>query len=131
MIEGDLEKNAKLWYKEVDPRILGRYWGKHDAPDPTAAAIENMYRIMRVKAGKETTEEEIKARQIKWDELVCVMENLAEELGWASQDGRTAYTSDKSKAHKSMVLGEFILIWPELIVGEGYRTFDKSGYSDR
>lgn len=105
-IEGDLEKNAKLWYKEVDPNILGHYWGKRNASDPSAAAIDNMYRIMRVKAGKESTEAETIVRQTKWEELLCVMESLEKELGWAPQDGTEAYTSDRSASHQSMVLGE-------------------------
>lgn len=68
-----------------------------------------MYRIMRVKAGKETTETERTARQIKWEELICVMETLETEVGWAPQDGTKAYTSDRKASHQSMVLGEFTI----------------------
>jgi hypothetical protein len=126
--EGDLEKNAKLWYKEVEPSILGNYW---DKDDPAGAAVENMYRIMRVKAGEETPEAENKARQIKWEELICVMEHLERMVGWAPQDGTQTYTSDAAASHKSRVLGESKHTIHDLIAGEGYRTFDKSGQSDR
>ena len=86
--------------------MLGLYWAKHNADDPTAAAIDNMYRIMRVKDGKSETGEEHTARIVKWEELVCIMELLEDRLGWARQDGTGAYTRDESESHKSMVLGE-------------------------
>lgn len=115
----------------MGPEVLGHYWGRHNAADPTSAAVDNMYRIMRVKAGKETREVEQLARRIKWEELVCVMENLEKDLGWEPQDGTKAYTSDRAAAHKSMVLGKSMSTRYALTVGEGYRTFDKSGNSDR
>lgn len=105
--EGDLEKNAKLWYQQVDPEVLGCYWSRHNPADPTAAAIDNMYLIMKVKGGKGSAEDEHMARKTKWEELLCVMENLEQDYGWIPQDGRGAYTSDESESHKSMVLGEY------------------------
>lgn len=113
--EGDLEKNAKLWYQEVDPSILGVYWNRIDSANPQQAAVHNMYRIMRVKAGKggakkefrKEEEEEEEVRQVKWDELVCVMEELEKLHGWAEVDGTRFYTrEDPEPGHKSMVLGE-------------------------
>jgi hypothetical protein len=108
--EGDLEKNAKLWYQQVDSAVLGLYWTRHEQSDPTSAAINNMYRIMRVKEGKAKDGEEETARTIKWEELVRVMELLENRLGWAPQDGRGAYTRDESESHKSMVLGESMIL---------------------
>jgi hypothetical protein len=90
-----------------------------------------MYRIMRVKAGGAPVEEENKAREIKWEELVCVMEMLEERFGWAPQDGRKAYTRDESESQKSMVLGESSSMKALTLPGEGYRVFDKTGHSDR
>jgi hypothetical protein len=86
--------------------VLGLYWANHNSGDPIAAAIDNMYRIMRVKEGKSETGEEHTARTVKWEELVCVTELLEDRLGWARQDGTGAYTRDESESHKSMVLGE-------------------------
>ena len=108
--EGDLEKNAKLWYEQVDPSTLSIYWG---GDDPNAKAIENMYRIMRAKSRngkkttKEETEEEGKARRIKWEEMVCAMEYLDKEHGWGVVDGTGVYTRDEDPSHKSMVLGKY------------------------
>ncbi|KAK8847659.1 hypothetical protein IAR55_005518 [Kwoniella newhampshirensis] len=101
--EGDLEKNAKLWYQQVDPAILRHYWTGDDA---CGEAIENMYRIMSVKAGKADEAEETKARQIKWDELCCVMSELEKQHNWRVVDGTEFYTRDEDPSHKSMVLGE-------------------------
>jgi len=114
--------------------VLGLYWAKHNASDPTAVAIDNMFRIMRVKEGKSEQDEERTARTIKWEELVHVMKLLEDRLGWAKQDGTGAYTRDESESHKSMVLGKFsgqvpirILRHADDLLGEGYRAFDKAG----
>nr|XP_031857316.1 uncharacterized protein CI109_007264 [Kwoniella shandongensis]KAA5524388.1 hypothetical protein CI109_007264 [Kwoniella shandongensis] len=114
--EGDLEKNAKLWYEQVDPEVLRHYW---NGGNPVALAHENMYRIMRVKSGEAEESEETKARQVKWDELCCVMAELEKQHGWSAVDGTRFYTRDEDPSHKSMILGE------------GYRRWDRSGYSDR
>jgi hypothetical protein len=86
--------------------VLGHYW---TGSDPCAAAIENMYRIMRVKGGKADEAEDAKARQIKWDELCAVMAELEKQHGWEPVDGTTFYTRDEEPSHKSMVLGELSL----------------------
>lgn len=123
-----------MWYKEVDPSVLGVYWGKIDASDPAKAAIDNMYLIMKVKGGGISKEEEDKAKRTRWEELVCVMEHLEEKFGWGSMDGTEAYTKDEKPEHKSRILGEsggLSLAEQADSVGEGYRTFDKQGRSDR
>jgi len=107
--EGDLEKNAKLWYQQVDPAVLGTYWTRHAAsglPDPREAAIENMYGIMRIKAGKAQSGEEQDVRRKKWEEMCCVMEELEKRFGWGKVDGTEVYTRDEDPSHKSLVLGE-------------------------
>lgn len=136
--EGDLEKNAKLWYQQVDPAVLGTYWTRHapsESSDPREAAIENMYGIMRVKAGKGQPGEEETVRRKKWEEMCCVMEELEKRHGWGKVDGTEVYTRDEDPSHKSMVLGASAVrpLTPGwvLMVGEGYRTFDKCGWSDR
>ncbi|WWD20483.1 hypothetical protein CI109_104959 [Kwoniella shandongensis] len=101
--EGDLEKNAKLWYEQVDPEVLRHYW---NGGNPVALAHENMYRIMRVKSGEAEESEETKARQVKWDELCCVMAELEKQHGWSAVDGTRFYTRDEDPSHKSMILGE-------------------------
>lgn len=99
--------------------MLGLYWAKHNADDPTGAAIDNMYRIMRVKEGKAEKGEEHTARTTKWEELVHVMELLEDRHGWARQDGSGAYTRDESESHKSMVLGESSRPIPRRILDQG------------
>ena len=133
--EGDLEKNAKLWYKEVDPKVLGQFWTPASGKTPSEVALDNMYAIMRVKGGKATAAEAEQVRKTRWEELLRVMRILEDKVGWEPQDGQQAYTSDTSASHKSRVLGPFLLS-PHLAnvadeTGEGYRTFDKSGWSDR
>jgi len=94
--------------------VLGLYWAKQNADNPTAAAINNMNRIMRVKEGKSKPDEEDTVRTTKWEELVQVMTLLEDRFGWAPQNGTGAYTRDESESHKSMVLGESfrpILTW--------------------
>lgn len=104
--EGDLEKNAKLWYEQVEPSTLSIFWGEDD---PAASAKENMYRIMSVKSGdlpRETQEkEEEHAGKVKWEEMVCVFKHLESSFGWGEVDGTTVYTRDEDPSHKSMVLG--------------------------
>jgi hypothetical protein len=68
-----------------------------------------MYAIMRVKAGKASSDEEKKTKETRWEELRSVMELLEKRLGWEMVDGTKAYTSDKDPSHKSMVLGESCL----------------------
>lgn len=104
--EGDLEKNAKLWYQEVDPAVLRVYWGKIDPADPTRAAIDNMYLIMKVKGGGSTVEQQERAKRVRWGELVCAMERLEEKFGWKAIDGTAAYTKDEKPEHKTRILGE-------------------------
>lgn len=82
----------------MDPAVLSVYWGD----EPATAAIDNMYRIMRAKDGKENSG---KARRIRWEELVCVLERLELHLGWEVVEGTDAYTKDED-SHKSRVLGE-------------------------
>jgi hypothetical protein len=108
--EGDLEKNAKLWYQQVDPAVLGTYWSRHGAAgssDPRDAAIENMYGIMRIKGGKAEPGEEERVRRKKWGEMCCVMADLEQRHGWGKVDGTEVYTRDDDPSHKSMVLGEW------------------------
>jgi len=104
--EGDLEKNAKLWYKQVEPSTLSIFWGEDD---PAASAKENMYRIMSVKSGnlprEKQEKEEEHARKVKWEEMVCVFKHLESSFGWGQVDGTTVYTRDEDPSHKSMVLG--------------------------
>jgi len=69
-----------------------------------------MYQIMRVKAGEASPAEEEEARKVKWKEVVSVMELLEVRVGWKAQDGTTAYTRDESESHKSMVLGESLIL---------------------
>ena len=100
--EGDLEKNAKLWYQEVDPDVLRIYWQRYNPSDPCKAAIDNMYTIMRVKGNKSQQGDEEKVRRVKWDELCCVMAELERRHGWEEMDAREVYTPED---HPSMVLG--------------------------
>lgn len=84
---------------------MRHYWGKYDEASPAGAAIENMYRIMRVKGGRAPAEEELLAREVRWDELLAVMEAMEKKHGWEKQDGTSAYTRDQDVSHKSRVLG--------------------------
>lgn len=102
--EGDLDKNAKLWYEQVSPPLLGKFWDQYGA-DPNKAAVENMHRIMAIKGGKATAEEEQEIRRIKWEELCTVMEELEKLHGWGRVEGTMAYTKDEDPDHKSRVLG--------------------------
>lgn len=110
MPEGDLEKNAKLWYQQVDPAVLGTYWSRDGAAGsshPRDTAIENMYGIMRVKGGNAEPGEQERVRRKKWEEMCCVMEELAQRHGWGKVNGTEVYTRDEDPSHKSMVLGEW------------------------
>jgi hypothetical protein len=100
--EGDLEKNAKLWYQQVDPKVLSTYWGESD---PAAAAIENMYRVKMLKEGTEKdSAEDKKARRIKWEELTSIVESLEKAHGWGSVDATQFYTKDEDPSHQSLVM---------------------------
>lgn len=133
--EGDLEKNAKLWYQEVNPSVLKVFWGQ---TDPVKAALDNMYLIMEVKGGHETAEKEAEAKEKRWKELLCVMETLEQRFGWEEVEGTEVYTKDEKPEHKSRILGAYrsipwltILCRSLTVTGEGYRIFDKQGRSDR
>jgi len=95
-----LESNAKLWYEQTSSDVLSTFWGKDK---PNDAAIEAMRRIGKSqKSGKDDPE----ARELRWKELVSILESLEEAHGWKSMDGTEAYTKDENPEHKSMVLGE-------------------------
>lgn len=109
--EGDLESNAKLWYKDTDPSVLCSFWASKEE------AVEYVDQVSRVKArlgkgkgmGRGCAEdgEEMEVRKRRWDELVCVMMILEKEHGYAEMDGREVYTRDEKPEHKSNILGEF------------------------
>lgn len=136
-IEGDLEKNAKLWYQQVPDALLAAFWTPTEQLTSSEAAVENMYRIMLVKGGKSKEGEEDEVRRVKWNELCVVMAELERRLGWEVVEGTTVYTKDKDPSHKSMVLGESIRRTrachgaEAYSIGEGYRTWDRSGLSSR
>ena len=137
--EGDLEKNAKLWYQEVDPSLLTLFWNpsrfNSSDSDPTKAAIDNMYKIMSVKAGEASKELEQEVRRVKWDELCFVMAELENKFGWGQVEGTEVYSYNGGGS--GMVLGEYLVSAIRLgltsfgFLGEGYRTWDKKGYSER
>lgn len=110
--EGDLEKNAKLWYEQIDPEVLSTYWGKED---PVKKAHEAMQRVGQGMRGELSEDELKKVKEVRWKELVAAMEALEKKHGWGEVDGTTAYTQDEKPEHKSNVLGE----------GWRDRTFDK------
>lgn len=120
-----------MWYEQVDPKILSKYWnsgnfpiakssgkaeaassGKDVESEPAQIAIGVMHRIAAVLYGKkgqapeDDEEEEMQLREIKWKELVCILECLEEQHGWSKVDGTSAYTHDDDPSHKSMVLGK-------------------------
>lgn len=107
--EGDLESNARLWYEQTDPKVLSKFW---KGADPIEDAVANMRKIGRVRdLGAIKSGEDVKTlRQIRWDELVCIMRHMEEIAGWKEWDGTKVYTSDPNKSSS-------------LVLGEGWRTF--------
>ncbi|KAK9896963.1 hypothetical protein P389DRAFT_51659 [Cystobasidium minutum MCA 4210] len=105
--EGDLEKNAKLWYEQVDPSLLSKYWGSPDPASKTSDYLTRLQEYLRSKSTKSgDSQEGIELRQIKWKELVAILEELENKFGWEETDGLSHYTEDKDPSHKSNVLGE-------------------------
>ena len=81
--------------------MLSTYWGDN----PADAAIENMYRVKRIKDGEEKSkDEDTKARRIKWEELTSIMKSLEKEHGWERVDGTKYYTKDEDPSHQSLVM---------------------------
>ena len=105
--EGDLEKNAKLWYEQIDAKVLSTFWGD-DEPAKKAHAF--MYKVQKVEYHQKPTEKDEKlendCRETKWKELVAILEALEAKHGWkGGVDGTTSYTRDEDPGHKSNVLG--------------------------
>lgn len=111
--EGDLSENAKLWYQQVDPSILSKFY----ASPPVESAEAFVSRVIEVHQGlkavngstegnNELKEKDEKARKEKWDELVKIMQELEGMHGWKEVDGLQYYTKDEDPSHKSNVLGE-------------------------
>lgn len=103
-LEGDLDKNAKSWYKEVNAKVLATFWGSNE---PNIAAVRNTDMIMRIKAGDATAEEELQARKSRWQELISVLEYLEKKFGYERVEGTSVYTRDETESHKSRILGQF------------------------
>lgn len=68
-----------------------------------------MYKIMKIHSQK-PQEKDMKldeeVRKVRWDELVCILEELERTHGWKQVDGTEYYTKDDDPSHKSMVLGK-------------------------
>ena len=105
--EGDLEKNAKLWYEQVDPALLARYWGNTQPVENAVAALRQIQTVLYEKNSEKDKVLEEEMRRVRWKELVCILEALEREVGWAEVDGTLAYTKEAPSSHKSMVLGRF------------------------
>lgn len=105
--EGDLEKNAKLWYEQVDASVLAHYWGESNANDKAVEGMRKIQKVLHQKAADRDEKEETEAKEIKWKELVCILDVLEKKFGWEEMDGSKAYTHDDDPSHKSMVLGEY------------------------
>lgn len=103
--EGDLEKNAKLWYEQVDPGVLSLYWGKEDPVSGTAKYLDRLQDHLRSKKADRDDNEGKELKEIKWKELVAILEELENRYGWEETDGLQFYTEDKDPGHKSNVLG--------------------------
>ena len=103
--EGDLEKNAKLWYEQVDGSVLAHYWGEPDANDKAVEGMRKIQKVLHQKKTDRDEKEETEAKEIKWKELVCILDVLEKKFGWEEMDGSNAYTHDEDPSHKSMVLG--------------------------
>lgn len=104
-IEGDLEKNAKLWYEQVEPSLLSLYWGKQDPVTATARYLDRLQVHLRSKVSNRDAKEDIELKEIKWKELVAILTELEKKYGWEETDGLQYYTEDKDPGHKSNVLG--------------------------
>ena len=115
--EGDLSENAKLWYQQVDPSILSKFYSSANEPVKSAEAFVS--RVIEVhqslkssgvsaasNGDNELKEKDEKARNEKWEELVCIMKELEGMHGWKEVDGTRYYTKDEDPSHKSNVLGE-------------------------
>lgn len=114
LAEGDLSENAKLWYQQVDPPLLSKFY---DSP-PVASAEAFVSRVIEAhqalkSAGgslesmdPETTSKNEQVRKQKWDELVTIMRELEAMHGWKEVDGSQFYTKDEDPSHKSNVLGK-------------------------
>lgn len=100
----------------MDPDVLGQFWIAGPGKTSADAAVDNMYAIMRVKAGKASATEAEQARRTRWEELLRVMQILENQVGWAPQDAKNAYTSDTSASHTSRVLGTCIF---HILASEG------------
>ena len=116
--EGDLSENAKLWYQQVDPAILSKFYSS-SANEPVKSAEAFVSRVIEVhqslnssgvsaasSGNQELREKDEKARNEKWEELVCIMKELEGMHGWKEVDGTRYYTKDEDPSHKSNVLGE-------------------------
>lgn len=104
--EGDLEKNAKLWYEQVDPSLLSLYWGENEPVSKTAQYLDRLQSHLRSKTSHRNAKEIIELKEIKWKELVAILTELEKKYGWEQTDGLQYYTEDKDPGHKSNVLGE-------------------------
>ena len=103
--EGDLEKNAKLWYEQVDPPILSAYWGKSDPVSSTSDYLTRLQAYLRTKVADRNQNEGKELKEIKWKELVAILTEIEKKFGWTENDGLQFYTEDKDPSHKSNVLG--------------------------
>lgn len=100
-----MEKNAKLWYEQVDPSLLSIYWGSPDPASKTADYLTGLQDYLRSKRSKPNEQEEKELKEIKWKELVAILTELEKKFGWEQTDGLQYYTEDKDPGHKSNVLG--------------------------
>lgn len=119
--EGDLSENAKLWYQQVDTSILSKFY----ASPPVESAEAFVSRVIDVhqalKKNDRTTEgdadlkrKDEEARKEKWEELVCIMQELEKLHGWKEVDGSQYYTKDEDPSHKSNVLGKLLCMRTKL-----------------
>jgi hypothetical protein len=118
--EGDLSQNAKLWYEQVDPKILAKHYGDDGPIDAARAFVERTIEAHKQRNSPSKDEQlEKRVREEKWAELVKIMEELEGMHGWKAVDGLQFYTKDEDPSHKSNVLGErgsaVIFAWSDQI----------------
>lgn len=100
-----MEKNAKLWYEQVDSSVLATYWDSSDPASKAANYLERLQNHLRSGKSVEESSEGEELRDIKWKELVAILVELEKKFGWEQTDGLQYYTEDKDPSHKSNVLG--------------------------
>ncbi|KAL7005927.1 hypothetical protein EMMF5_004468 [Cystobasidiomycetes sp. EMM_F5] len=118
LAEGDLEKNAKLWYDQIEPSVLSHFWGKQDPVKHAQDAMRKCQQVMyHQKPGDKDGSLLHECRETRWKELVAIFQYLEQKHGWDRVEGTTAYTRDEDPGHKSNVLGLKYLAVASLAVG--------------